>query len=159
MTYNIEEIDITHKLYELSLELPNGLTFLPENLETANSVDHFVFTASVVDVQKLFKQNGVDIPALNRDTELYRIRKNADIYLPAILFTYSLISQNPTIVSISLNVLSNYIYDVLKSSFGVKTANIELYVETKKKGRFKKITYKGGAEGFKELAEIIKALK
>jgi hypothetical protein len=159
MNYKIEDIDLTTKLGELSLQLPGELTFFPDNLETVTSADEFIFTESVVDLNKIFKQSNINTIHLGGDTELYRSRKNADIYLPAIFFSLSLISENPTIVSVSLNVLSNYITDFFKGSFGRKTAHVDFYMETKEKGKMKKLSYKGDAEGLKELDKIIKAFQ
>src|SRR5215204_1971631 len=133
MNYEVEQTDIKNKLHELSLDLPTELAFLPENLESVSSKDQFIFTDSMVDLRKLFKQRGIDAIPFGGDTELYRSRKNADIYLPAIFFSLSQISENPTVVSISLNVLSNYITDLLKGSFGRKMAQVEFYIETKEK--------------------------
>jgi hypothetical protein len=157
--YKIEELNILNKLTELELVLPDSLSFFPENLETATTKNDFIFTDSIVDLNKLFKQSNINVAYLGGDTELYRSRKNADIYFPAIFLSLSLISENSTIVSISLNVLSNYISDFLKGSIGKKTANVEFYIETKQKGIIKKISYKGDAEGVKNLEQVIKALK
>jgi hypothetical protein len=90
---------------------------------------------------------------------LYLSRKSADIYLPAIFFSLSVITDNPTVVSISLNVLSNYITDWLKGSFARKSAQVDFYIETREKGNVKKLSYKGNAEGLKEVEKIIKAMK
>jgi len=160
MDYKIEELDISKRIDELGLTLPDNLTFFPENFDTANVKDDFVFTDSMLDLSKIFRQdNGISVPALGQDTELYRTRKSADIYLPAIFFGLSQISENSTIVSVSLNVLSNYIYDLCKGTSGKKTAHVDLYVETKEKGKVKKIIYTGSVEGLKELEKIIKAMK
>jgi hypothetical protein len=70
-----------------------------------------------------------------------------------------MISENPNLVSVSLNILSSYVYDRLKGSFGKKTAHVEFYIETKEKGKVKKISYKGEASGIKDLEKVIKALK
>lgn len=159
MDYKIEELNITDKLEELELTLPTGLSFFPENLQTVTIKSDFIFTENLVDLNKVFKTEKVEISILGGDTELYRSRKNADIYLPAMFVSISLISENSTIVAISLNVLSNYISDLLKGSFGKKTVNIEFYIETKEKGKLKKISYKGGAEGLKSIGNIIKNMK
>lgn len=156
MNYEIKDIDLNNKLNELSLQLPHGLTFFPENLETVASADQFIFTDSTVDLNKLFKQENINVVYLGGDTELCRNRKNADIYLPAIFFSLSLISENPTIISISLNVLSNYISDFLRGSFGRKTVHVDFYLETKEKRKIKKLSYNGDAEGLKEIHKIIR---
>src|SRR5690606_29617030 len=119
MDYKIEELNISKRIAELGLTLPNNLTFFPENFETANAKEDFVFTDSMLDLGKIFCQdNSISIPALGQDTELYRSRKSADIYLPAIFFGLSQIAENSTIVSVSLNVLSTYIYDLCKGTSG-----------------------------------------
>jgi hypothetical protein len=159
MDYVIEELDLVSKLDELHLALPEKLSFGPENLESVGIKDDFVFAESVVDLGKLFKSNGIEVGFLGGDTELYRARKNADIYLPAIFFGISQITENPTIVSVALNVLSSYVFDFFKGGFGRKTAHIEFYLETKEKGIVKKLSYKGDAEGLKNLDKVIKSLR
>lgn len=38
MDYKIEDIELNEKLTELNLALPSGLTFIPENFETAKTI-------------------------------------------------------------------------------------------------------------------------
>ena len=160
MDYKIEDLDITKRLDDLGLVFPDNLTFFPDNFDTANAKDDFVFTDTMLDLSKIFLQdNSISIPVLGQDTELYRTRKSADIYLPAIFFGLSQITENSTIVSVSLNVLSNYVYDLCKGASTKKTAHVDLYVETKEKGKVRKLSYKGSIEGLKELDKIIKAMK
>lgn len=160
MDYKIEDLDISKRLDELGLTLPNNVTFFPENFDAANTKGDFVFTDSMLDLRKIFLQDSnISIAALGQDTELYRSRKNADIYLPAIFFGLSQITENSTLVSVSLNVLSNYIYDLCKGALGKRKAHVDLYVETKVKGKVKKLSYTGDVEGLKELDKIIKAMK
>jgi|SRR5690242_11811168 len=160
MDYKIEDLDISQRLDELELTLPDSLTFFPENFDTANAKSDFIFTDSMLDLSKIFLQdNSIVIPALGQDTELYRSRKSADIYLPAIFFGLSQITENQTILSVSLNVLSNYIYDLCKGTSGKKTAHVDLYIETKEKGKVKKLSYKGSINGLKDLDKVIKAMK
>lgn len=158
MNYIIEEIDIKKAFSELKLETPDQIALLPENLNEAQKLDEFIFTETLVDLRKLFRLNNVKFEVLGEDTGLYRSRKSADLYLPAIFFSLSGIFQNPNIISVALNIMSNYIYDTLKGSNGRKTAAIEIYIETKENGRSKKISYKGDAEGVKHLEKVIKNL-
>ena len=159
MDYKIEEINVLSKIEKLELTIPNKLAFFPENLISAETKDDFIFTESMSDLNKLFRQGNIDITTLGYDTELYRSLKSADIYLPAIFFGLSQISENSTVESVSLNVISNYVYDLCKGSLGKKTAHVDLYIETKEKGKLKKLSYKGGVEGLKDLEKIIKAMK
>jgi hypothetical protein len=159
MNHTIEEYKIEDSLEKLNLSLPEKVSFFPENLLTAEKKDEFIFTDHMVELNKHFKLNQLELIILGGDTELYRSRKNADIYLPAIFFSLSAIAENSNVVSVSLNILSNYVYDALKGTIGKKEAHAEFYVETKEKGKVKKINYKGDAEGLKGLEKVIKAMK
>lgn len=159
MDYKVEEYTIEDNLKRLDLRLPAQLSFMPENIDSAMKKEDFIFTESMIELNKYFKANNIELDILGGDTELYRSRKNADIYLPAIFFGISVISENPHLISVSLNILSNYIYDALKGAIGKKTAHVELHIESKEKGKVKKIDYKGGAEGLKDLEKIIIAMK
>lgn len=160
MNHKIEDLDFSEKLRELKLTLPDNLAFFPDNFETAQATSDFIFTDSMLDLNKIFQQeNKVFVPVFGQDTELYRTRKSSDVYLPAIFFGLSQLTENSTIVSVSLNVLSNYVYDLCKGSSGNNTAHVDLYVETKEKGKVKKLIYNGNVEGLKELDKIIKAMK
>jgi len=155
MNYKIEDIELNEKLTELNLVLPSGLTFIPENFETAKTTDDFIFTESVMDITKVFRSKSIEIKPLAGDSTKLRSRKNADWYGPAIFFSLTLLTENPTIVSVSLNVLSNYITDFFKGSFGEKKVKLDIYVEKKGKKKIKKISYSGSIEGLKELEKII----
>lgn len=159
MNYTIEEYKIEDSLKKLDLPLPEKLSFFPENFLTAEKKDEFIFTDNLIELNKHFKLNQLELSILGGDTELYRSRKNADIYLPAIFISLSVIAENPTVISVSINVLSNYVYDALKGTIGKKKAHVEFYIETKEKGKVKKLNYKGDAEGLKDLEKVIKAMK
>lgn len=158
MNYTVEEYTIEDNLRRLDVKLPSQLSFLPENIETAKKKDDLIFTESMVELNKYFNANHLKLEVLGGDTELYRSRKNADIYLPAIFFSLSVISEYPDLVSVSLNILSNFIYDNLKGTIGKKTAHVEFHIESREKGKVKKIDYKGDVEGLKSLENIIKAM-
>ena len=157
MDYKIDDLNVGKRLEELDLILPNSLAFFPENFEKAEGKENFIFTDSLADLNKIFRQKNIQLEVFGQNTELYRTRKNADIYLPAIFLSLSLISENPSIISFSLNLLSSYVFERLKGSIGKKTVQIEFFIETKEKGKLKKLSYKGNAEGLEKLENIIKS--
>jgi hypothetical protein len=159
MSYQIDDIDLSARLSELNLELPTSVAFFPENLDTANSPAEFVFSDSLIDLNKVLRKNDLSIPPFGSNAESTRSRKNADIYIPAIFFSASVLSENPSVVSLSLNIVSNYLTDFFKGRLGPKKANTEFYIETKEKGKVKKISYSGPVEGMKEIVDIIKNMK
>lgn len=159
MDYKIEEIELAGYIDKLGIDYPEGLCFFPENIDSAKDKSDFIFTDSVSDLSKVFKQNNINISRLGGDSNLLRSRKNADFFVPAIFFSLSLISENPAIVSLSLSVLANHITDFFKGSFSRKKVNLDIYVETNGKKKIQKIAYSGNVEGIEKLADIIKSIK
>lgn len=158
MDYKIEDIEIEDRLAELKLTLPARLTFFPENFETVETQEGFIFSESVIDLNKVFRKNNIPADNLGSAPLKLRTRKYADWFGPTLFFSLTMLSENPTVVSLSLNVLSNYVTDFFKGSFGEKKARLEIYVETKRKKKIKKISYTGSPEGIRELEKIIKDL-
>jgi len=159
MDYRIEEIELAGYIDKLGIDYPEGLCFFPENIDSAKDKSDFIFTDSVSDLSKVFKQNSINISKLGGDSNLLRSRKNADFFVPAIFFSLSLVSENPAIVSLSLSVLANHITDFFKGSFSRKKVNLDIYVETIGKKKIQKIAYSGSVEGIEKLAEVIKSIK
>lgn len=159
MEYKIAEFELVGFIDKLGIDFPNELCFVPENIDSAKAKSDLIFTDSISDLTKVFKQNNIRISRLGGDSTLLRSRKNADFFAPALFFSLSLISENPSIVSLSLGVLANYITDFFKGSFGRKKVNLDIYVETNGKKKIKKITYSGDVEGIEKLADVIKSIK
>lgn len=159
MDYKIEEIDLDEILNKLAIEFPSNLCFFPENIDSAKNRDAFIFTDSIVDIIKIFRQNNLEFSTLGGESYLVRSRKSADFFVPALFFSLSLITENPAIVTVSLSVLANYITDFFKGSFGQKRVNLDIYVETDGKKKIKKIIYNGDIEGIEKLEDIIKSCK
>ena len=159
MSCQIDDIDLTPALALLDIQLPTSIAFFPENLDSAKSINEFVFSDSLIDLNKVLRKNNLTIPSFGGQNEATRNRKNADIYIPAIFFSASLLSENPNLVSLSFNIVSSYLTDFFKGRLGSKKAHAEFYVETKEKDKVKKISYTGPVDGLKEIADIIRSMK
>lgn len=75
MSYTIEEYKVEDKLEKLNLSLPDKISFFPENLSTAEKKAEFIFTDNMIELNKHFKLNELELSVLGGDTELYRSRK------------------------------------------------------------------------------------
>jgi len=159
MNTTIKEIEIRQRLSELNLNLTEGLTFLPEEIETISSSDDLVFADSLTQIRKLFKANNVEFTTLGAEASKFRARKTADIYLPGLFISVGLLSDNPAAISVALSVLANYVTDFFKGTVGSKKASLDIYVEKTDKKIVTKISYTGDSEGIKNLEGIIKELK
>lgn len=159
MNYTIEESNLIEKLKELEIDIPESLTFIPENILEVSNKSDFIFTDSTIEFKKMFRLNEVQSKELSADTLKYVTRKSIDLYGPAIFISLSMLSDNPHLIAIAINVASEYCKDFFKGALGKKKVKFDIYVETHKKKTIKKIAYEGDSEGIKELTEVIKSLK
>lgn len=136
-----------------------GVFFFPENFNAANDTSKFIYSETTSDLKKIFKNNHQLISYINNEKPLLRVRKNADWFGPAIFISFSTLVQNPELINISLNLISNYLYDFFKGSVSEKKVKLDIIVESKKKAEYTKIEYEGNIEGLKDLEKIIKQLK
>lgn len=160
MEHKITEfINIRERIESLNNNFNSDFCILPENIESATSVDEFIFTDNATTVKKVFHNNNVSIDILQNSNSAFRQRCSIDWYAPMIFIGYSLLSENSNLITVGLNVLSNYITDFFKGSFGRKNVKIEIVVESSPKKEYKCISYEGSPEGLKDLEKVIKALK
>jgi hypothetical protein len=151
-------INFTKQLKNIDCCKPSDFCFLPENIETAKSVNNFVFSESTPTIQKLFKKHEIPEEKISDNKYVYRHRHSVDLYGPIIFISYSLLTENSSLISIALNVISNYVFDYFKGSFGTHKVKFEFVVEVEENRVYKKINYEGGAEGLKNIENIIKTI-
>lgn len=136
-----------------------GIFFFPENFDETTDTSKFIYSETTSDLKKIFKINNQEISYINNEKPLLRVRKSADWFGPAIFISFSTLVQNPELISISLNLISSYLYDFFKGSVSDKKVKLDIIVENKKKTEYSKIQYEGNIEGLKDLENIIKQLK
>lgn len=151
-------LNLDNRLSELGIDASCDFLIIPENIESANSKEDFIFTETAIDIKKLLKINDVRIELLQSKELKLKQRKAIDYFAPVLYIGFSMLSENYPIVSKALELLSNHISDYFKGKFGSKNVKLEVIVETKPKSEYKKINYEGEIEGLKEVAEMIKAL-
>lgn len=151
-------ISVSGRLEELGARYPIGLALLPANFESAESTDSFRQLSTAATVKTLFRNNGIpqdDI--VDRAKRPPYIQNNSfELILPTLFVSATLISENPTLLAIALNVISSYAVDFFKGMSGDKTVKAEVVVEKTKSKTCKKITYSGPVDGLKELAKVVK---
>ncbi|WP_138993957.1 hypothetical protein [Larkinella sp. C7] len=152
-------IDVNERVKELNCERPTTFCFLPENFENASSINEFVYNENTITFRKLFKKFNIKEDKLEDLSSQFRQRRSNDLYTPMIFIGYSILSQNPELISEGLNVLSNYITDLFKGTIGKKEVTVEFVIESKTKENFKKVTFKGDPESLKYFDKILKSFK
>lgn len=162
MTTTISDfINVHDRLQELNCNEVNGISFLPFNLESAESRSDLVHENSVKTLRTLFRINKIPEDRIEQEGEKlgYRQLNNFEWLAPTIFLASSILSENPHLVSVALGVISNYAADFFKGLPNTKKVKLDIIVETDKNKTYKKINYEGDAEGLKRLADVVNNLK
>ena len=161
MTTNITEYpNVMERLNEFGCNVPIGIALLPVNFETADSVEELRQVTEGATVKTLLRSANLPIidifPPEKRPPY---IQNNAfDWLAPPLLIPLAIISQNPHVVDIALNVIANHISEFFSGLSEEKKIKLDVIVETPGSNGFKKISYEGNVAGLKEVANVVKAI-
>jgi hypothetical protein len=161
MAVTVEDFCIVaDRCKSLGLLHPKGLAILPRNFGSTARLSEIVHEDSTATIRKLFLERGIQESKVeNPGQKLPRIQENAaDLLLPTLFVTVSLYSENPYLVSLALNILSEYAMDFFKGSPRNRTVNLSVVVERDEKKVSKRILYKGDVSGMKDLEPAIRKL-
>lgn len=151
-------VSVSEKLKSLGVSLPSGLAILPDNLATATSIDDLRQQVESDTVRTLLKSNKIGYVEIFGDDDQppYLQQYSFEWFGPTLLVSAGLLSQNPNVLSVTLGVITNYLYDLFKGSKESEaTLNVILQQAD---GSCKQIHYSGPADGLSEVAEIVKGL-
>ena len=141
---------------QIDLQLSNldhysDLMILPEltedeqNIYASSTVSFFKFARKFINIQYVKQPN------------IILEQRSIEWFGPTLLFRTAALVQNPELVSIALNVLSNYISDYFK---GHKEPNVKLNIVVQKSEiEYTNFMYEGPKDGLKEIEKVIKSLK
>ena len=144
---------------ELGCTLPNsGLTLLPTNFDSADSIADLRHAAETSTVRKLMLQNGLPLGDIVESSQRppYVKNKSSDLILPTLFFSASFLSQNSALVTVALNVVSSYVYESLHHLAPGRVVKFSVVVEDRKKRKYRHISYEGTEEGLKSLPDSIR---
>lgn len=160
---SIEEfdyVDVPAKAVTFGYQPPEGLVLLPLNFEDAESPVALVYDDVSVTIRKLLRQAGIE--SLRLEGKQQKIpevaEKSAEWVGPTLFFTASLLSQNPTIISVAVNVISSYLTELFKGLPIGKHLKLDIVVPEGDGKRYRKVHYEGPVEGLKELPPILKEI-
>lgn len=155
-------VDVPAKIGELGCVMPDsGLTLLPLNFDAAASISDLRHASETSTIRKLMQQEKLPLQDIVERGQRppYIKNKSSDLVLPTLFLSAAFISQNPALVSIALNVISNYVYDRFRSMKPGRTVKCEIVVEDRT-GKYRRIAYEGTEEGLAVLPQSIReALK
>ena len=151
-------ISVSAKLAQWGINPPAGFAILPSNLAEALNTTELRQHAESETVKKLLRTNNIAYSEVfDADSQpAYLQQYGFEWFGPTLFFTAAALSQNPSVLSVSLGIITNYLYDLFK---GAKngTASLDVIIE-KADGSCKKVNYKGPPEGLASVADIVREL-
>lgn len=161
---SIEVVDcfnVHRRTRELGCRQPTQLALLPLNLEGATTRRELLHAAETGTIRKLWRASAIAETPLEQPEEKYctRYTKSADLILPAIFVSASLLSANPTAVSIAINVISTYVCDVFKGLRPNKACELSVVLKRRPGESYTNVKYTGAPEGVTELIEFLKEVR
>lgn len=157
MSTKIKEIDYTESI--TSLLKSNNIIILPNNVNDP-SADILLYPNTTFSLIKEFKANGLvaNLFEINGKQIAYQDNRSIDWIAPTLFVTSSLLSQNPELVNIALNVISNYLIYIFNGIKKDPTTKLTLVHRDDMKMRYTKINYDGPVSGLSEVKDIIRKL-
>lgn len=155
-------IDVQHKCDELNLKFPTKIAIIPRNFSEVLNKQSLLEEGTSVHVRRIWEQVGiVETPfAQDEDTFWAVTQKDTDWIGPTIFIAGSFYTQNPHLVSISLNLISEYVMSLFRITGGIsRKSRLDIVLENTKslveERKYIKISYEGCPEGIQELSQII----
>jgi len=151
-------ISISEKLKDFGVTVPNGLAILPSNLATAKSVDELRQHVESDTVRTLLNINKIPyVEIFDEDNQpSYLQQYGFEWFGPTLFISTGLLSQNPNVLSITLGIITNYLYDMFKEDKNSK-ASLDIIIQ-RPDGSCKEVHYSGPPDGLINIAPIVKEL-
>jgi len=152
----VDYVDVPERMKLFSLKEPTQAAILPRHFDSIENVDALVYPSEAKTVHSLIRQSGIVIDPLDEKIH-FKEEQSFAFVSPLIFFASTVIAQNPHLIDLSINLLSDYIYDRIRGTNKQDNVKMEYVVETKS-GKYKKINYEGPIEGLKTLPKVIKEI-
>lgn len=151
-------IDVKKRAQDIGCNLPTSIALLPRNFEISMSKEDFIHESTTSTVRILWRQNDIIETPIEQPEEkfLFAVECAFEWIGPNIFVPAMLLSQNPHLFTIALNVISNHLTEWFR---GIPRDNRKVklcVIAETKSGHYKKVEYEGTSDGLNELPEIIR---
>jgi hypothetical protein len=152
--------DVRDKLNDLGCRTPSEFAILPVNFEAAESIDEFRQASEAATLKTLFRSEDIPYDEILEETEKppYTQNNAFEWVAPTLFVSAAIVVENPTYVTIALNVVSNYATDFFKGIYGDNEVSMDIVVESSEEKKCKRISYEGPSEGLEDLDSVVKEI-
>ena len=160
------DINVKERALELGCNVPTGLALLPRNFETAKSKDELEYEGDVDTIRTLWRNAHIEETRIEKEGDKFPYIQYKSFWMwvsPTIFISASLLSQNPYLITLALNVIANYLTDFFKGSVGLKEVKLHFLKENVRGDNIElqriEFDYTGPNDGIKhEFKKLIKEL-
>lgn len=159
MTAEIRDyVSVAEKLKQFNTLVPAELALLPDNLAFVSSKEELRQHVESDTVRTLLLSNAVPHAEIfdENNQPAYLQQYGYEWFGPSLFVSAGLLAQNPEILSITLGLITNYLYDLFRGEQS-GTASLSVVVQ-KNDGSCKEVRYKGPPSGLNSIADIVKEL-
>jgi hypothetical protein len=148
---------VAERAAELGLEAPRTLALLPRNFESAVERDELLDEASAATIHQLLHQAGLPEERFDSPQEpfLALAQHAVDWYGPTLFLSAGFINENPLLVGVAINLITDYVRELFGRVPGRRRAHLAVVVERDAEKESVRISYDGEIEGIKELVPAV----
>lgn len=152
-------VSVSEKLQSLGVPPPSGLAVIPVNLSTAKTIGDLRQHVESDTVRTLLKANKIaHAEIFDEDNQPpYLQQYGAEWFGPTLFISVGLLSHDPNLLSVTLGIITNYLYDLFKGAENSK-ASLDVIVQ-QADGSCKQVHYNGHPSGLTEIVAIVKSLE
>jgi hypothetical protein len=132
---------------------------LPGNFFSATKSSELRYRSHALDTKSLLRQGGLPVEMVTGEGIAipYVDERDATWAGPMVFVAAEMFSANPGITAVALNLMSNYVYDLLKGRDGKRRARLSVVVESTKHKRTLRVDFDGPPENIPHLEKVIKS--
>ena len=161
MTTSVDEyVNVRERLEKLGcLELP-GIVLLPANFDSADTIADIRQYAEAATVKTLFRSAGIpysDVFSAERRAP-YIHNNSLEWVAPTLFISAGLVIENQNLVSMALNVISEYVMKLFRGVSGEKRVSLDVIIEKTNGKTCKRISYNGPVEGLESMGDIVRTV-
>jgi hypothetical protein len=140
---------VAHRAAELGLKAPRTLTVLPRNFKSAADHKELLDESSTATIYQLFREASLPVERFDTPQEPFpSLAQHAvDWYGPTLFLSAGFIGENPLLVGVAINLITDYVKEMFGRLPGGRRAHLAVVVE--------RSSYDGEVDGIEKLLPAI----
>ncbi len=158
-TVSTREIDsVAMRATQLGVTVPDGIVAIPNDFFSTANATELNYVANTLTVKALLREANIELQLVeNNSTPIPYIHNRDSTWVAPILFvSASFLSENPHLISVALNVLSNYVTDLFKGGLIKPRVRATFVIEKTSRKTTLRIDYDGPPEQLHTIENTIK---